>query len=211
LLTACMMTEVDAGSRPGTTTNNAEKLAQLERDNRELRRANAILRSASTFFAAERAALPICFTTLIDAGQPRAGVSGRRERLPARGRRRDPRTPRGRCLASCGGLADNVREPFEDADHAHGWLPVGYDPDAFDTAEATTAMRVWACGEHLAWHGVPEPLANVVQRLHGRGVVGGDYLADGLGSAAGRRPGRGALCRAAVAGSVGCTWDRGRG
>jgi transposase len=45
--------EVDAGTRPGTTTNDAEKLAQLERDNRELRRANAILRSASTFFAAE--------------------------------------------------------------------------------------------------------------------------------------------------------------
>ena len=62
-----------------------------------------------------------------------------------------------------------MREPFEDADHAHGWLPVGYDPDAFDTAEATTAMRVWACGEHLPWHGVPELLANVVQRLRGEG------------------------------------------
>jgi transposase len=45
--------EVDAGARPGTTTSDAEKLAQLERDNRELRRANAILRSASAFFAAE--------------------------------------------------------------------------------------------------------------------------------------------------------------
>ncbi len=45
--------EIDAGARPGTSTNDAEKLAQLERDNRELRRANAILRSASAFFAAE--------------------------------------------------------------------------------------------------------------------------------------------------------------
>jgi transposase len=45
--------EVDAGARPGTSTSDAEKLAQLERDNRELRRANAILRSASAFFAAE--------------------------------------------------------------------------------------------------------------------------------------------------------------
>jgi transposase len=45
--------EVDAGARPGTTTNDAEKLAELERDNRELRRANAILRTASAFFAAE--------------------------------------------------------------------------------------------------------------------------------------------------------------
>jgi transposase len=45
--------EIDAGARPGTTSSEAEKIAQLERDNRELRRANAILRSASAFFAAE--------------------------------------------------------------------------------------------------------------------------------------------------------------
>jgi transposase len=46
-------TEVDAGNRPGTTTSEAARLAELERENRELRRANAILRSASAFFAAE--------------------------------------------------------------------------------------------------------------------------------------------------------------
>ena len=45
--------EVDAGDRPGTTTNDAQRLAELERENRELRRANAILKSASAFFAAE--------------------------------------------------------------------------------------------------------------------------------------------------------------
>lgn len=45
--------EIDAGSRPGTTTDDATRLAGLERENRELRRANAILRSASAFFAAE--------------------------------------------------------------------------------------------------------------------------------------------------------------
>ncbi len=45
--------EVDAGQRPGTTTSDAARLAELERENRELRRANAILRSASAFFAAE--------------------------------------------------------------------------------------------------------------------------------------------------------------
>lgn len=45
--------EIDAGTRPGTTTADAERLAALERENRELRRANAILRSASAFFAAE--------------------------------------------------------------------------------------------------------------------------------------------------------------
>ncbi|KOX19245.1 transposase [Saccharothrix sp. NRRL B-16348] len=45
--------EIDAGDRPGTTTGDAERIAQLERENRELRRANAILKSASAFFAAE--------------------------------------------------------------------------------------------------------------------------------------------------------------
>ncbi|MFE9639873.1 IS3 family transposase [Nocardiopsis alba] len=45
--------EVDAGDRPGTTTVQAQRLAALERDVCELRRANAILKSASAFFAAE--------------------------------------------------------------------------------------------------------------------------------------------------------------
>lgn len=45
--------EIDAGDRPGTTTSAAQRLAELERENRELRRSNAILRSASAFFAAE--------------------------------------------------------------------------------------------------------------------------------------------------------------
>jgi len=45
--------EIDDGHRPGTNTTDAERIAQLERDNKELRRANSILRSASAFFAAE--------------------------------------------------------------------------------------------------------------------------------------------------------------
>jgi transposase len=45
--------EVDADARPGVTTDEKARLAELERQNRELRRANAILRSASAFFAAE--------------------------------------------------------------------------------------------------------------------------------------------------------------
>ena len=45
--------EIDAGHRPGTTTDDATRLAELEREVRELRRANAILKSASAFFAAE--------------------------------------------------------------------------------------------------------------------------------------------------------------
>ena len=45
--------EIDAGDRPGTTSSDPERIAQLERENRELRRANQILKSASAFFAAE--------------------------------------------------------------------------------------------------------------------------------------------------------------
>ena len=39
--------EIDGGDRPGTTTCDAQRMAELERENRELRRANAILKSAS--------------------------------------------------------------------------------------------------------------------------------------------------------------------
>ncbi|HEX8487881.1 MAG TPA: transposase [Propionibacteriaceae bacterium] len=45
--------EIDAGDRAGTTSSDSARLVELERDNRELRRANAILRTASAFFAAE--------------------------------------------------------------------------------------------------------------------------------------------------------------
>ena len=45
--------ETDAGDRPGTTSSDAERIAALERENRELRRANQILKSAASFFAAE--------------------------------------------------------------------------------------------------------------------------------------------------------------
>ena len=45
--------EIDDGLRPGTTTVDADRIAELERENRELRRANHILKTASAFFAAE--------------------------------------------------------------------------------------------------------------------------------------------------------------
>jgi transposase len=45
--------EIDQGHRPGTTSDDAARLAELEREVRELRRANAILKSASAVFAAE--------------------------------------------------------------------------------------------------------------------------------------------------------------
>ena len=43
--------EVDEGVRPGLTSAERERLKALERENRELKRANEILRKASTYFA----------------------------------------------------------------------------------------------------------------------------------------------------------------
>jgi len=48
-----LQAEIDEGHRPGVSTSDAVRIAELEREVRELRRANAILRSASAFFAAE--------------------------------------------------------------------------------------------------------------------------------------------------------------
>jgi transposase len=44
--------ERDAGLRPGPTTDERERIKALERENRELRQANEILRNASAYFAA---------------------------------------------------------------------------------------------------------------------------------------------------------------
>jgi transposase len=45
--------EVDGGQRPGTSSGDSQRLAELEREVRELRRANEILKAASAFFARE--------------------------------------------------------------------------------------------------------------------------------------------------------------
>ncbi len=44
-------TQVDTGSRPGITSDERARLKQLEREVKDLRRANAILQDASIFFA----------------------------------------------------------------------------------------------------------------------------------------------------------------
>jgi transposase len=45
--------EVDGGRRPGLTTAEQQRITELEREVRELRRANEILKAASAFFARE--------------------------------------------------------------------------------------------------------------------------------------------------------------
>ena len=45
--------EIDAGTRPGITSEEQVEIRRLKRENAELRRTNEILRTASAFFAAE--------------------------------------------------------------------------------------------------------------------------------------------------------------
>ena len=51
LLTWVKRHEVDSGMREGVTTADAQRMKELERENKELRRANEILKVASAFFA----------------------------------------------------------------------------------------------------------------------------------------------------------------
>ncbi|WP_081744934.1 transposase [Arthrobacter sp. H14] len=45
--------EIDEGLRPGMTSTDSDRITELEREVRELRRASTILKQASAFFAAE--------------------------------------------------------------------------------------------------------------------------------------------------------------
>jgi transposase-like protein len=45
--------QIDGGQRPGLSTDERARMKELERENRDLRRANAILKDASIFFATE--------------------------------------------------------------------------------------------------------------------------------------------------------------
>jgi transposase len=45
--------EIDSGSRPGVTSEERRRLNELERENRELKRTNEILKSCVAFFGAE--------------------------------------------------------------------------------------------------------------------------------------------------------------
>src|SRR5690625_3491192 len=51
LLTWINKMEVDSGIKPGVTSDQAARMKELEQENRELKRANEILRKASAFFA----------------------------------------------------------------------------------------------------------------------------------------------------------------
>jgi transposase len=67
--------EVDEGLKPGTTTADAARIAELEQEVRELRRANSILKSSAAFFAAELCATRRCVIREVVRNQLRWAVA----------------------------------------------------------------------------------------------------------------------------------------
>ncbi|MFC4592564.1 IS3 family transposase [Sphaerisporangium corydalis] len=67
--------EVDGSRRPGTSTEEARRIAELEREVRELRRANEILKAASAFFREGTRPSTAQMNAFIDAYRDRFGVA----------------------------------------------------------------------------------------------------------------------------------------
>jgi transposase-like protein len=65
--------EIDGGARPGVSSAEGERVKELEREVKELRRANEILKAASVFFARELAATET-MSSFIDEHRPVFGV-----------------------------------------------------------------------------------------------------------------------------------------
>ena len=66
--------DIDDGAAPGISSEDAERMKRLEQENRELRRANEILRRASAFFAAELDRPSEVIVEFIDANRDELGV-----------------------------------------------------------------------------------------------------------------------------------------
>ena len=104
LRTWIRQTEIDGGQRPGTTTDDKQRIAELEREVRELRRANEILKAASAYFARELDPRLAALVGFIDSHGTGSGWNRRarfsNSRHPPIMRRR--RGSRSRRAAHCG-------------------------------------------------------------------------------------------------------------
>jgi transposase len=68
--------EIDGGVRPGTTTDDKQRIAELEKENRELRRANEILKAANQVEFVVHGVTRARFSGLWRSGSRRSGAAG---------------------------------------------------------------------------------------------------------------------------------------
>lgn len=67
--------QIDANQVPGATSAELQRIKDLERENRELKEANEVLKSASIFFAAELCATRRCVDRRVVRDHPRRAVA----------------------------------------------------------------------------------------------------------------------------------------
>jgi transposase len=72
----CKQAEMDAGRQTATTTSDGARIKELERENRQLKRANKILLAASSFFARELDSCLPLVVAFVDDHRERFGVAG---------------------------------------------------------------------------------------------------------------------------------------
>ncbi|MGX7743987.1 IS3 family transposase [Rhodopseudomonas parapalustris] len=148
--------EVDSGKRAGVPTEMAEKLKALERENRELRQANEILRKASAYFCDGGARPPIqAMIAFIDDHRGAYGVEPICKMLPIApstyhahvARRRDPAKLSARARQDAS-LKTEVRRVFEENFQVYGVRKVWrqLQREGFDVARCTVSRLMRQMG-----------------------------------------------------------------
>ena len=164
--------EVDSGARAGVPTDMAEKLKALERENRELRQANEILRKASRLFCPGGARPPVqAMIAFIDDHREAHGVEPICKVLPIApstyhahvAKRRRSRPAVGAGEAGCGPEARDARV-FEENFGVYGVRKVWrqLQREGFDVARCTVARLMRQMGLEGVIRG--KPIRTTMQR-----------------------------------------------
>ncbi|WP_210025736.1 IS3 family transposase [Methylobacterium sp. PvR107] len=146
--------ERDQGQRPGPTTDERERIKALERENRELRQANEILRKASAYFCDGGARPPVAdMIAFVDDHREAYGVEPICRVLPIApstyhahaARRADPGKLPARARSDAA-LMVEIRRVFEENFHVYGvrkvWRQLGREGIAVARCTVARLMRV---------------------------------------------------------------------
>ncbi|PWB83207.1 MAG: IS3 family transposase [Methylocystaceae bacterium] len=148
--------ERDLGARPGATTDERERIKALERENRELRQANEILRKASAYFAGGGARPPLeTMIAFIDAHRDAHGVEPICKLLPIApstyrahaAHRRDPAKASARARRDAA-LRKEIRRVYDENFHVYGVRKVWrqLDREGEKVARCTVARLMRSMG-----------------------------------------------------------------